>query len=231
MQKQIVDELESIVRCGYSFPVVFQDWLELMVCALIRDDERYLEVMGRYKNDDKEIGSRPADFFKNAFHALMDAMSKEFHDYLGEIFQEHVTRGENGQFFTPDSACKIMVEIVAPDIKEGQSIMDPSCGSGRTLLAATFKERKAIFYGVDIDIRCVHMTTLNLLFRNVNAAIVWGNTLTLDVWGGYKCNGTVFGGELVRMDEDDAKRILIHLQEDRDNNEGSGEDEGTDQND
>jgi type I restriction enzyme M protein len=50
---------------------------------------------------------------------------------LGEAFQALIgprLRGEKGQFFTPKSLVRAMVEIVDP--KPGEAVLDPACGTG-----------------------------------------------------------------------------------------------------
>ena len=37
-----------------------------------------------------------------------------------------------------------------------------------------------MFYGQDIDLRCVRMTALNLAFQNLYGFVVWGNSLTME---------------------------------------------------
>lgn len=56
---------------------------------------------------------------------------------LGEAFQALMgprLRGEKGQFFTPKSLVRAMVEIIDP--KPGESIVDPACGTGGFLAEA-----------------------------------------------------------------------------------------------
>lgn len=78
---------------------------------------------------------------------------------LGEAFQALIgprLRGERGQFFTPRSLVKAMVEIVAPQPHE--VVLDPACGTGGFLSeAAAFRsEHRAKspagkLFGVDKD--------------------------------------------------------------------------------
>lgn len=50
---------------------------------------------------------------------------------------EYVSHGHNGQFFTPMIIGDFMAKAVATDeIQPGQSVCDPSCGSGQLLLSA-----------------------------------------------------------------------------------------------
>ncbi len=37
--------------------------------------------------------------------ALVDAMEKCNADFLGDLFQDGITYGEAGQYFTPESVC------------------------------------------------------------------------------------------------------------------------------
>ncbi|HEY4452053.1 MAG TPA: N-6 DNA methylase [Solirubrobacteraceae bacterium] len=56
---------------------------------------------------------------------------------LGEAFQALIgprLRGERGQFFTPRTLVRAMVEVVAP--KAGEDVLDPACGTGGFLLEA-----------------------------------------------------------------------------------------------
>ncbi|MEM7620005.1 MAG: N-6 DNA methylase [Pseudomonadota bacterium] len=206
--KTIMNELETITRQGYDFVRVFEDWLILMTSALCQDEEEYMKIMGRYRNEG-ERGSRPADYFANAFGALMLAYQEKPHDYLGDIFTYHVTRGENGQFFTPDSVCELMVRMTIPEIQDGQSVCDPACGSGRMLIKATEKNRYGQFYGVDVDRRCAMMTALNLCFRNVAGAVIWGNTLSLECWGGYGLGRSTIGGAMRKITAEESKALLV----------------------
>ena len=63
-------------------------------------------------------------------------------------------RGDKGQFFTPRSLVRAMVEIVAP--KPDESVLDPACGTGGFLVEAhTFQSKlgkpKKRLIGVDKD--------------------------------------------------------------------------------
>lgn len=64
---------------------------------------------------------------------------------LGEAFQALIgprLRGDKGQFFTPRSLVRAMVEVVAP--QPGESILDPACGTGGFLAEAHgFQQKQA----------------------------------------------------------------------------------------
>ena len=56
------------------------------------------------------------------------------YEYLVGRFADVNRRNKAGEFYTPRSVVRMMVEILGP--KEGESIYDPACGTGGMLLAA-----------------------------------------------------------------------------------------------
>jgi hypothetical protein len=76
----------------------------------------------------------------------------------------------------------------------GKRILDPACGSGRTLLAAADINRNNEFYGVDIDLRCARMTAINLGLRNLYGYVIWGNSLALEERLVYSTGLNINGG-------------------------------------
>ncbi len=203
----ICKELDKVAMRGHGFSRVFDDFLGLSCHALAKRDEDYLAIVNGYPNNHPK-GHREADFFASAFARWQAALADDYRDYLGEIFQERVTRGENGQFFTPEELCEMLRHMIAEKIEDNARVYDPACGSGRTLLSATRSNRLASFHGIDLDLRCVRMTALNLLCRNVNGTVVWGNTLTLKAHGGYELRRTPLGGELEWFGENRASELI-----------------------
>ena len=58
-------------------------------------------------------------------------------DVKGVAYEEVVgsnLRGDRGEFFTPRNACRMAVEMLAPNINE--RVFDPACGTGGFLIAA-----------------------------------------------------------------------------------------------
>ena len=56
------------------------------------------------------------------------------YEYLVGKFADVTRRKKAGEFYTPRSVVRMMIEILDP--KEGESIYDPACGTGGMLLAA-----------------------------------------------------------------------------------------------
>src|ERR1043166_7952492 len=108
---------EAARRAGTHRARVFDEFLELVVCTLSggRMEEQYLKVAQRHGTG--EQGRRSIDLLAEAFGALVSAMEETRADILGDLFQGAITRGQNGQFFTPDTVARCMAEIVGHDEK------------------------------------------------------------------------------------------------------------------
>lgn len=112
--------------------------------------------------------------------------SEKFCDVLGDIFMEYISHRHNGQSFTPQHVSDLMAGVTCANIRPGQSVYDPTCGSGRMLLSVvkslsrTNPNDRTFCYGSDIDLMCVKMTTVNMLMNSIPGEIAWMNTFTLE---------------------------------------------------
>jgi type I restriction enzyme M protein len=61
------------------------------------------------------------------FNSDLDAKGKAFEKFLGSVF-----RGEMGQYFTPRTVVKFVVDVLQP--QPSDRVLDPACGSGGFLL-------------------------------------------------------------------------------------------------
>jgi hypothetical protein len=117
---------------------------------------------------------------------IMDNGGLGLTDCLGEFFQQHITKGRNGQFFTPPTVTDFMSAIVMDTGTNGNNIFDPACGSGRMLLSGAKIARNNFFFGADIDNRCCKMTAINLCLNGLIGEVAWMNTLSQEHWGGFE---------------------------------------------
>ena len=195
--KEVLKCLEAILYRGYSSYTIFNDWLDLMIFALQRDDEHYLEIVRKYKNTAKQ-GEREIDYFCKAFACLQLEMQKTNDDVLGLLYMQwNQFNKYRGQFFTPKHIACFMAKMLEP---KGR-IIDPCCGSGIMLVEAlktmdNDKLDKAVFFGQDIDLTCAKMCALNLLFFNVNGFVVWGDSLALECKKVYGTARSYLGGSI-----------------------------------
>lgn len=170
---------------GYRVHEIYPDVLEMVVCALSQQqmEERYLEISSKYEKRDLLD-------MQNFIPELVKQYENS-EDPLGDVYME-ISNGKLGQFFTPFHVCKLLSEITfnADDVHLGSKINDCAVGSGRTLLAIhhslpNHKKSWPIYVGQDLDKICVHMTTINMCLNGMFGYIIHGNTLTLDIFGGY----------------------------------------------
>ena len=176
---------ESMFKISQRFSLhnVFDDFLSMSMAAVTQNpetmkswyEEEYLAAIAKYK--DFELRYE----FPNAFAHLVNEMENRFHDssgndILGEFFEQNISHGRNGQFFTPYPVCHFMatstrkatVKENGDDIGRTLRILDPACGSGRMLLASHKVNGPGHeYYGIDIDRTCVKMTALNLFLNSI----------------------------------------------------------------
>lgn len=81
----------------------------------------------------------------NLYSLSDDIRGLAFEAFLGKTF-----RGELGQFFTPRTIVNYMVDVL--DIKEGETVCDPCCGSGGFLIRAFEHIQDAIDNDVHLKI-------------------------------------------------------------------------------
>ncbi len=201
--KDILNCLEAILRYGYSPFPVFNDWLDLMIYAFERNDPPYLEIMRKYKNDQPE-GKREIDYFAHALAHLQIEMKKTNDDILGQVYMQwNQSNKYRGQFFTPKHVASAMASMLNPHGR----ILDPCCGSGLMLIEAikvmdNETLDKAVFVGQDIDLTCVKMCALNLMFFNVDGYVVWGDSLLLECKKVYQTARSPLGGSIRELEGD-----------------------------
>lgn len=89
---------------------------------------------------------------------IMNIFFTEFNRYRG--------KSENGQVFTPDHIAGLMADLL--NIEEYDKILDPCCGSGSLLLAASRLNNKNFdnIFGNDFDMNVLRLSYINMLLHN-----------------------------------------------------------------
>lgn len=177
---QFINELNSIgCGLGYDCRRVFGDWLQMIFSALHcgKDEEGYLQAIKPYKDRNVELVNRLAHLFGELTKAMEGG-----NDVLGQIFEEGVTFGAHGQFFTPQPVADMMAKMSGmPEVPKDRPVLvnDPACGSGRQLLAfAKNVTTNCILVGQDIDENCCKMTAINIALNGLNGYVIYGNSLS-----------------------------------------------------
>lgn len=106
------------------------------------------------------------------------------YEYLIKKFAD-ATNKKAGEFYTPRSVVRLMIEMLAP--KEGETIYDPACGTGGMLLAAVqhvqeqhgdVKRLWGKLYGQEKNLTTSSIARMNLFLHGIeDFQIVRGDTL------------------------------------------------------
>ena len=100
------------------------------------------------------------------YNMAEDIKGVAFESFLGKTF-----RGELGQFFTPRTIVNYMVDVL--DIKEGELVCDPCCGSGGFLIRAFEKVQDNIDRDIHLQIKRILASDISESAKNekINALI------------------------------------------------------------
>lgn len=117
----------------------------------------------------------------------------DWFDPFGDLYMALVSRGTQqgqGQFFTPVHICDLMVMCTqGKEKKTGQRIGDPTCGSGRLLLAYHVRNLGNYLVAEDINRTCCLMTVCNMLIHGCVGEVIWHDSLNpKNFMGGWKVN-------------------------------------------
>lgn len=118
-------------------------------------------------------------------------------DLFGQLYEQMFLlkskASANGQFFTPDSLCRLMADITDDCAEEMEynrglvKVNDPACGSARTLLAhfmkKTYNNRalSGLYYyeAADIDLPTCKMAACNMMIHGMQGRVVCQDQLSL----------------------------------------------------
>jgi type I restriction enzyme M protein len=108
-----------------------------------------------------------------------DLLGRVYEYFLGEFASAEGKKG--GQFYTPKSIVKLMVEMIEP--KKGR-VYDPACGSGGMfVMSEKFVEdviggniQDITIYGQESNQTTWKLSKMNLSIRNINSKFVAWNT-------------------------------------------------------
>lgn len=201
-QKRLV-QLISELGYRHSHWQVFADFVEMGAISMSNAvdlgpretrEQRYLEVVRRYKPD--EVVK-----FPQMFAHLTMALEAAPADVLGQTFHDLELHNKwAGQFFTPYPLCRMMAKMIVADRADLEAriaergfvtAQEPAAGSGAMIIALANEMRDAgINYqqhlhvtAVDVDPKCIHMSYLQFSLLHIPALIIHGNSLSLEEFG------------------------------------------------
>lgn len=133
-------------------------------------DEKMLDLIEHFSQMDLSVANVPHDIMGQGYEYLI----KKFADDSGHTAAE---------FYTNRTVVKLMTQIANP--KSGDSIYDPTCGSGGILLSSALhlkeqgKEYRTLkLYGQELNLITSAIARINMFMHNVDEfLIVQGDTL------------------------------------------------------
>ena len=186
---EVIQKKIESKRYTNDINVLWADMLEVIARTLqnsIFQVEKEEEIIARIcaKYDPKE---KIRDFFAEILADLVIAMERHpFTDILGPIHMNLASNEALGQFFTPQSLCDLMNELVMQPKQEETEFYEPACGMGAIALShAKYAQRDGVlnktqFLCVDIAPNCVYGTYIQLALNDVAARVYCANTLSLE---------------------------------------------------
>lgn len=191
------ENFESLIRQfepQFELRSVFVDFLTMSMCAVTQNpltgkshyEELYMETVSKYAK------SELRHLFPRMVATLVAEMEERIErgdcsDVLGEFYERNIARKGAQQYFTPWHICTFMAQSAASEARNASGgkalrVLEPSCGSGRMLLAMRGVTRPSDeFYAVDVDHACVQMACLNLFLSGMfHAEVMCGNFLRPD---------------------------------------------------
>lgn len=171
-----------VVNNRVMFADCFDVFLDLALFSFCNSGTERQVTLAKYLHENEA-------FKKNYLEALnlFGDLSSDYHDALGDIFQEYVSHGQHGQFFTPESLSSLMSRIANIGKNTiGEKVYDPTCGSGRLLLVSLKQAREEngndpFIYANDLSMTCAKMTLLNLLINSGRGLVTCGDALRNDM--------------------------------------------------
>lgn len=189
-----VREIEILLRQftyanGYDMEEVFSDMLRYIIGYFTWKVEPLKPW--RYKKEHNIV------FWKVLCH-WMQIMKRQiatqgWYDVFGDLYMSIVGSSSRtkslGQNFTPDEICELMTMITGKDTGGSGMILDPTCGSGRTLLAAHAEHPTNYLVAEDIDRTCCMMAVCNFIVHGCHGEVIWHDSLNPDsYYGGWLVN-------------------------------------------
>lgn len=198
--KVFSNEVEMLSR-RHGRAHIFDDFLTVSLCCLHQvniasrlqkkdpDNEAlYLETIKGYSKEELKL------FAKLLGTLQMSVYDEPYSDLLGEYFTEYITRGHNGQYFTPDAVCELMSRLHgANEGMHGKGIYDPACGSGRLLLNFAKVAPDNYFYANDLSYTCAKMTALNFMLNGLRGEVACMNSLSMEFNSAWQVNTPTLG--------------------------------------
>lgn len=213
-KQHITNMMRLIERVTYySARDVFTDFVTMGAIAYSNCVDRkmfaereasYLKLIAKYRKEHQPI-------FRELLWELIEAQSVEPGDILGQLYMGLGAANEAaGQYFSPSSVSDMVARLTVDEdmlrstiAKKGfVSLSDPAGGAGAMIISyALHMQNLDINYQlclhatlVDVDLRAVQMSYLQLSILHIPALVTHGNTLTMEQWSHWYTPAHILNG-------------------------------------
>ena len=140
------------------------------------------EMLGRPAERNRRLKALLEDFAKEELDLSPDRVDE---DVIGECYIYLISQFASdagkkaGEFYTPKSLATLLAKLAAP--QKGQTIFDPSCGSGSLLLEVSKETKSTDFalFGQEVNGATWALARMNMFLHGQDSAVIkWCNTLT-----------------------------------------------------
>ena len=178
LEKRISD---FSVSCGYDPMTVFNDFLTFVIHGF-SPGAPPLKNWKYKRRQNIAFMEMTAEWVRLMQDRLKD--DESWYDPFGDLYMSLSSRtGQRmqGQFFTPAPICDLMVACTGTGEKiQGKRMNDPTCGSGRLLLAFHVRHLGNYLVGEDLNHTCCLMTVCNMLMHGCVGEVIHHDSLVPD---------------------------------------------------
>ena len=201
-------EKEDIARALKDAMVLIEKYKPELKDTLPQDEYFRLVRKPEYKTIPKQLLKNFADIPKDA---TGDMFGQIYEYFLGEFALSEGQGG--GEFFTPRSVVRLMVEIIEP---HDGTVFDPACGSGGMFVqsAQFIEERKSekedtdlFVYGQEKTLETVKLAKMNIAVNGLRGEIKQANTYYEDVFGSFGKFDYVLANPPFNVDDVNLKKV------------------------
>lgn len=187
--------LFSQLNRRHETATVFSDFLTLALCSYHRTNlqsrlqEQDADNEALYMHTIKKYDKKELHIFPVLLGTVtLNARQAPYSDIIGPYYSEHITKGQNGQYFSPPAIGALMTKIQGAEAPKGKTVHDPACGAGGLLLEFAKQHPDNYFFGADNNQTCAKMSALNFFVNGLRGEVAWMNILSMKWYGGWQIN-------------------------------------------
>ncbi len=201
-------EKEDIAKSLKHAMVLIEEYKAELKDTLPQDEYFRLVRKSEYRNIPKQLLKNFADIPKNA---TGDMFGQIYEYFLGKFALAEGQGG--GEFFTPRSVVRLMVEIIEP---HNGTVFDPACGSGGMFVqSAKFiesrktggEDRSLFVYGAEKALENVKLAKMNIVVNGLRGDIRQANSYYEDIHNSFERFDYVLANPPFNVDDVNLARV------------------------